>query len=509
MRVRNIAATVLISAGTALVSAYVYGKYADNKDYKGIPYASGLQIPVNYVSFSGNKEPSAGMTNFEDAASISAPATVHIMTRTKSRQITNDLQGGNTPLDNLFGNNNPFSQFFGHGGGHYYIPGQRAAGSGVLISSDGYIVTCNHVVDGADQVTVTLNNRETYKAKVVGRDANTDLAVLKINEHHLPYLLFGNSDNVKLGQWVLAVGYPLNLETTVTAGIVSAKSRDIGVNNDGVDPVESFIQTDAAVNPGNSGGALVNTQGQLIGITSAIASPTGSFAGYAYAIPVNMVKKVVNDILKYGTVQRAFLGVELPNLLNPAYQASLSNALPENGVRINGVEPQGAAEAAGMKSGDIITQVDGETINSQPELMEKIASYRPGDKVTIVYLRNGQQNTVSVVLRNKNGNTSIVRTTVLDELGANFQTLSQADASKLGISGGVQVDNIGSGIIREQTDMQPGFIITKVGKYPVTDMNSLREGIEKQNGNVQIEGIYPDQDGVFYYGLNNIHPQSN
>jgi serine protease Do len=500
MKIKNIAATVLISAATALASVFVYGKYSD-KPRAGI--AGLAKIPVNYVRYSGPAA-SGAPANFEEAASIATPAAVHIMTKTNPRQISNNLPRGNNPLGNLFGDNDPFSQFFGHGGGRYYIPGQQAAGSGVLISDDGYIVTCNHVVDGADEVTVTLNNRETYKAKVIGRDPNTDLAVLKIEAKHLPYILFGNSSEVKVGQWVLAVGYPLNLETTVTAGIVSAKSRDIGVNDDGVNPVESFIQTDAAVNPGNSGGALVNTEGQLIGITSAIASPTGSYAGYAYAIPVNLVKKAVNDLLKYGTVQRAFLGVSLPNLNNPAYRTAESSNLPENGVLISGVEPGGGAQAAGMMAGDVIISVNGDPVNTQPELLEIIAGYRPGDKATITFLRNGTQHTTPVILRNKSGNTSVVKTTVLDALGANFETLTPAESSKLGISGGVRVDNIGSGIIREQTDMQPGFIVTKVGKYPVTDVESLQSAIEKQSSNVQVEGIYPNQDGVFYYGLNNI-----
>ncbi len=498
MKIKNIAATVLISAATALGSVFLYSQFKGKPD-AGVPVLA--KVPVNYVSYSGPSA-SAGPADFEEAAGIASPATVHIRTKTRPKEISNNMP--HQPFGDLFGDNDPFSQFFGHGGGRYYIPGQQAAGSGVLVSDDGYIVTCNHVVDGADTVTVTLNNRDTYTARVIGRDPNTDLALLKIHASHLPYIIFGNSDDVKVGQWVLAVGYPLNLETTVTAGIVSAKSRDIGVNDDGVNPVESFIQTDAAVNPGNSGGALVNTEGQLIGITSAIASPTGSYAGYAYAIPVNLVKKAVNDLLKYGTVQRAFLGVSLPNLENPAYRASLTNPMPEKGVQIMGVEPGGGAAAAGMKAGDVILSVNGVDVNTEPELMELIAGYRPGDRVNVTFLRGGDKESLNITLRNKNGNTGIVRTTILDELGANFQTLSPAQASKLGISGGVQVQNIGSGIIREQTDMQPGFIITKVGNYPVTDVASLRSAIEKQSGNVQVEGIYPDQDGVFYYGLNNI-----
>jgi serine protease Do len=496
MKIKNIAATVLISAATALASVFMYSKYENTRpgNYQNGSHA----LPVNYVSYTGNEHAkgSSAPTSFEQAASIVIPTAVHIKTTIAPKKI-------NDPDNDFFGGNDPFGNLFG-GGGQYYEPGEKASGSGVIISDNGYIVTCNHVVDGASKITVTLNNRTSYPAKVIGRDPNTDLAVIKIDAQNLPYILYGNSDNVKVGQWVLAAGYPLDLETTVTAGIVSAKSRQIGVNQDGVDPIEAFIQTDAAVNPGNSGGPLVNTEGQLVGINSAIASPTGSFAGYAYAIPVNIVKKVVNDILKYGTVQRAFLGVRLS--ANPTVQPASYDSRDNDGygVPIAGVDPTGGAAAAGLRAGDIITKVDDDPVNSEPQLMEKIASYHPGDKVNVTFVRDGKEKNVVVTLRNRDGSTGLVTNSALDKLGADFEALSRKDAYKLGITGGVQVDNIGEGLIKDQTNMQPGFVITRVNKYPVNSVEQLRKIVDNSGSSLQIEGVYPGYEGVYYYGINNL-----
>ncbi|HEY0271553.1 MAG TPA: trypsin-like peptidase domain-containing protein, partial [Chitinophaga sp.] len=305
MKFRQIAATILISAASALASVFVYSKYL--QPHVAGKYQNGSQsIPVNYASYMpGTKVTAAAPADFTEAARAAVPGVVHIKTKTNPRQISNNLQRSRSILQDLFGDD--YGGDDENGGGRYYTPGQMASGSGVLISDDGYIVTNNHVVEGADEINVTLNSYKTYKAKVIGADPGTDLALIKINATHLPYVLYGNSDDVQIGQWVLAIGYPLNLETTVTAGIVSAKARSIGINRGGGrnSAIESFIQTDAAVNQGNSGGALINTNGELVGINSAIASPTGSYAGYSYAIPVNLVKKVVNDLLKYGNVQRA------------------------------------------------------------------------------------------------------------------------------------------------------------------------------------------------------------
>ncbi|MEJ7676916.1 MAG: trypsin-like peptidase domain-containing protein [Segetibacter sp.] len=304
MKLKNILLVVLISSATALASVWGYNKWAPDQ-------RAGIQntgkLPVNYAGFFDG-ERAVGPVDFTAASTSATPAVVHIKTKTKARQATNNLPRGRNPFSDLFGDD--FGDLFG-GPNSQTIPEQRASGSGVFISDDGFIVTNNHVIDGADDINITLNNKRSYKATLVGADPSTDIAVLKVDGKNFPYMVYGNSDDVKLGQWVLAVGYPLTLDVTVTAGIISAKARYIGINRrQSQNAIESFLQTDAAVNPGNSGGALINTDGQLIGINSAIASPTGSYAGYAYAVPVNIVKKVVNDLMKFGTVQRAFLGIQ-------------------------------------------------------------------------------------------------------------------------------------------------------------------------------------------------------
>ncbi len=287
---------------------------------------------------------------------------------------------------------------------------QEASGSGVIISADGYIATNNHVIDGADEIKVTLNNQETYTATLVGRDPSTDLALLKIEGSDLPFVDFANSDDVQIGEWVLAVGNPFNLTSTVTAGIVSAKSRNInllqGDNSRNIFPIESFIQTDAAVNPGNSGGALVNPEGELIGINTAIASKTGSYAGYSFAIPSNIVKKVTTDLAKYGVVQRAFIGVGLANINQQVMeQVELPNL---NGVLVTGVAPNSAAFEGGIKSGDVILKVADDVVSKVPEVQEKIGSYRPGDKVSVTIRRGQKEQEVLLILKNQNGTIDVV-----------------------------------------------------------------------------------------------------
>ncbi len=290
---------IVTAALTSVMTLFAVSHFQHNTPYFAIA-AMPKATPVNYAAFNGNTASTTGAVNFEPAAEASVQAVVHIKTTTQARNFNAVMADGN----------DMFSQL-SFGQRQYYVPGQQGSGSGVVISPDGYIVTNNHVVAGANEVTVTFNDRYTTKAKVVGTDPSTDIAVLKVEEKKtLPFMEFGNSDDAKLGQWVLAVGYPLTLDATVTAGIISAKGRSLGINKEqSASAIESFIQTDAAVNPGNSGGALVNTAGQLIGINSAIASPTGSYAGYSYAIPSNIVRKAVNDLMKYGSVQRAYMGI--------------------------------------------------------------------------------------------------------------------------------------------------------------------------------------------------------
>lgn len=494
MKIKNIkrlATITLISAITALACVFTYDRF-----FAAPPqvYISQTPVKAHYASYDNSIAALDGPQNFTEAANIVIPVTVHINTKVPGKVVQS--QGP-------FGGNDPFSSLFG---GRYYSPGKLASGSGVIISDDGYIVTNNHVIDGAAQIIVTLNNDKKYKATVVGTDPNTDLAVLKIDAKDLPFITFGNSDDTRIGQWVLACGYPLNLQTTVTAGIISAKSRNLGINDEGINPIDSYLQTDAAVNPGNSGGPLVDTQGKLIGINSAIATTTGSFAGYAYAVPSNIVRKVADDILKYGKVQRAFLGVYLPtaqqnNPMNISFHPN-TKAIP--GFNVIGVVDDGAAAKAGIEKGDIITGLGKYTIRSEADLLGVIASHRPGDKVTVTYVRDGKEYHTNVILKNKNGTTDVVKYTIMDKLGASFQTLPQKYANEFGVSGGVIVTGIGSGLIKSQTDMEKYFVIVKAGNYPVNNIDDLQEALEKQGNNIMLKGFYPNQTGMFYYALKDI-----
>lgn len=504
MKFGQIAATVLISAATAVASIYVYSRFQPRQTG---PYQNGSQdIPVNYASYmpGATTKNATPPTDFSQAAKIAVPGVVHIKTKINPKQVTNNLQRKRSVLQDLFGDDFFGDEFQGEGGGRkYYVPGQMASGSGVLISDDGYIITNNHVVDDADEIAVTLNDYKTYKAKVIGTDPNTDLAVIKIDAKNLPYLLYGNSDDIEIGQWVLAVGYPLNLETTVTAGIVSAKARTIGINKQvRRNAIESFIQTDAAVNQGNSGGALINTAGELIGINSAIASPTGAYAGYSYAIPVNLVKKVVNDLMKYGNVQRAYLGIyyQDPTSIPEERWAEAGIRRDISGVAVTGVVETGSAAAAGIKKGDIITGINGVQTPSIPQMTEQIARYKPGDKISISYIREGKQYTQSTVLKNADGNTDIVKSSVLDALGADLYTLNKAEAARVGVRGGVYVDNISSGILKKQTNMKRSFIILKAGGQSVATIEDLKKVLDKEK-KIQLEGVYPELNGVYYYNI--------
>lgn len=436
--------------------------------------------------------------SFEQAADAGVPSVVHIRTVVKYKQAGRQ--------QNPFGgmDDDIFRHFFGDGGGRQFNqPEQRASGSGVIISEDGYIVTNNHVVDGASEVTVTLANRKNYTAKVIGKDPNTDLALIKIEEKDLPVMPVGNSDDVKLGQWVLAIGYPLNLDVTVTQGIISAKSRNIGINRQAAAPVESFLQTDAAVNPGSSGGALVNTNGELIGINAAIASPTGSYAGYAYAIPSNLMKKVINDIKQFGSVQRGYLGISMaPENLTEAQKKELGIKGGEKGIYVAGTDPEGAASAVGIQQGDVITRMNGAVVSSGAQLSEQIARQKPGDKVKLTYLRDGVEKNVEVMLKGKMGEIAGGPAATVQSLGADFATLPRENARELGISGGVQVVDISEGVLADQTNMKKGFVITRIGDIPVRSVEELKAALGRQSGNFQIEGMYPGSGKVYYYGIN-------
>ncbi|CAL1519618.1 trypsin-like peptidase domain-containing protein [Chitinophaga sp. MM2321] len=517
MKFKQIVTTVLISAVTAVAAIFVYGKYFQSGP-AGVFQNDSSVVPVNYARYmpgTGGSANAVPPSDFVSAAKAAVPGVVHIKTKINPRQVLNgnNLQRKRSILQDLFGDEFFGDEFNGGGDGRkYYIPGQMASGSGVLISGDGYIVTNNHVIADADEISVSLSNdNKTYKAKLIGADPSTDLAVVKIEAKGLPYLMYGNSDNVEIGQWVLAVGYPLNLDATVTAGIVSAKSRSIGINK-GVgrlnNAIESFIQTDAAVNQGNSGGALVNTAGELVGINSAIASPTGSYAGYSYAIPVNLIKKVVNDLLKYGNVQRAYLGVRYAS---PAAIASMSDdQLKEIGIRrdVNGVQiteviDNSSAGLAGLRSGDIITKINGVNVPGPSQMSEQVARYKPGDKISVTYLRDNKEITAdNVMLRNLQGNTDLVKITTLDRLGAELSDLNKEEAARIGVSGGVKVTDIGNGILKKQTSMAPGFVILKAGNTTVNSVDALSLVLDKQKS-VQLVGFYPQRGGnIYYYNIN-------
>ncbi|WP_295120882.1 trypsin-like peptidase domain-containing protein [uncultured Chitinophaga sp.] len=507
MKFRQIAATILLSSATAFASIFVYNKYLQDKP--GMYQNGSDNIPVNYAKYTSmpnGATANAAPTDFQQAAKIATPGVVHIKTKINPRKVSNNLERRKSPLQDMFGGEDDFwDEFLGNRGGRqYYIPGQMASGSGVLISDDGYIVTNNHVVDGADEVSVTLANNKTYAAKIVGIDPNTDLAVIKIDATGLPYLLYGNSDEVNVGQWVLAIGYPLNLDATVTAGIVSAKARSIGINTaNNRKAIESFIQTDAAVNQGNSGGALINTAGELVGINSAIASPTGAYAGYSYAIPVNLVKKIVNDLLKYGNVQRAYLGIQYldPSTRNEQERQELGLDRDFNGVAVSRVPESGAAFQAGIKRGDIITAINGVATPTVSEMVEQVARYKPGDKITISYLRAEKTYTVNTTLRNADGNTDIVKTSIIDRLGADLEPLTEREINEWRIPGGLKVMGITTGAIKKQTTMKPYFVILKAGDTKVNTVADLKRALEKDS-NTQLVGFYPQMGGgLVYYNI--------
>ncbi len=451
---------------------------------QGIPQQS---VPVRLASMSGE---GPSMPDFITAANMTVHAVVHVKTEYARK---------NNYYDYFFN----FHDFFGDNNGMREPAPLEGAGSGVIISPDGYIVTNNHVVQDATSIEVVLNDKRSYKGTVVGADPSTDLAVLRIDEKSLPYLAYGNSDDLQIGEWVLAVGNPFNLTSTVTAGIVSAKARNINILGSPENPaIESFIQTDAAVNRGNSGGALVNTRGELIGINAAIASGNGYYAGYSFAIPVNIVKKVVGDLLDFGEVQRAFLGVNIREIDSKFAQEQGLKQL--RGVYVADVLDDGAARNSGIQKGDIITSIEGVTVNSTSELLENVSRYRPGDKVSVSVNRNNDAKTFTVILKNKNGNTAVVKkekSDIVSMLGAKFENASPDLLNRLGIKNGVQVKNLGDGILRD-AGIREGYVITEIDKKPIHSATDIESALTDKKGGVLIEGVYPNRTRAYYgFGL--------
>ena len=456
----------------------------NNEKALGVPQQS---APVQFASMSGLNP---AYPDFIEPANKSIHAVVHIKTEYSRK---------NNMYDNFFN----FHDFFGDSPSNQQGPLQ-GAGSGVIISPDGYIVTNNHVVQDASKIEIVLNDKRSYEGTVVGTDASTDLAVVKIKESDLPFLTYGNSDEVQIGEWVLAVGNPFNLTSTVTAGIVSAKARNINIlgTPDGTS-IESFIQTDAAVNRGNSGGALVNTHGELIGINAAIASGNGFYAGYSFAIPVNIVKKIVGDLIDYREVQRAFLGVSIRDI--DSKFASEQGMKELRGVYVAEVNDGSAAKVAGILKGDVITSINKITVNSTSELLGQVSRYRPGEKIEVVLSRKGEEKSLNVTLRNREGNTRVVKTEIKDVtpmLGAKMKVASDDLLRKLGIDHGVQVTELKEGLL-QKAGIREGYIITEIDKKPVSSVEDVSKILSSKNGGVLLEGVYPNKVRAYYgFGLN-------
>ncbi|MBK6346914.1 MAG: Do family serine endopeptidase [Bacteroidales bacterium] len=480
---KKIAGSLLIAIAGGLIALGAYSLIS-KKEVKYINSAS--QSTPAYLTGLPGASGTMVLPDFTVAANNTIHAVVHIRT---------EYERKSSVYDYFF----DFRDFFGQRGPQG-VPGPiEASGSGVIISPDGYIVTNNHVVTESNKIQVTLNDKRTYDAQIIGTDPSTDLAVIKIDAKDLPFLVYGNSDNVQIGEWVLAVGNPFNLTSTVTAGIVSAKARNINIlgSPDG-SAIESFIQTDAAVNPGNSGGALVNTNGELVGINAAIASGTGYYAGYSFAIPANIVRKVAGDLMEYGTIQRGFLGVSIRELDSKLAEEEGIDDI--HGVFVADVTENGAAQDAGIKSGDIIMNIEGVPVNSTSELLGLIGQHRPGDKINLAVKRGNKEMNYAVILKNRDGNVSLVKredVNIQSLLGANFSPVPEKLKSDLNIENGIQVNTLGDGKLRN-AGVRQGFIITRVDGKTVRSIDELSNAIASKKGGILIEGIYPNRTRAYY-----------
>lgn len=513
---RKIGVTLLtaVFGGAVAIGGY---KLFDNKQFENMSLEE--QQKVFYASNSaGEMLSSTGNPDFTQAAAAVSPGVVHIkVTMTERANQRRGGGGSGSPFD-------MFEEFFGMPQQQQRRQAQprqaQASGSGVILTPDGYIVTNNHVVENADKIEVQLTDKRTYEAKVIGRDANTDLALLKVSATNLPIVKMGNSDNVQIGEWVLAVGYPLSLQSTVTAGIVSAKGRQIGILGESQQQrgfsedeipvntaIESFIQTDAVINKGNSGGALVNARGELIGINSAIASPTGVYAGYGFAIPINLAKKILDDFKEFGSVKRGFIGVTFTEI-NEALRKD-KGLTDVNGLYVQNTVKGGAAEAAGLKSGDIITKIDGRVIQSSSDLQERVARLRPGDKVSLTYKRDGKEKDISVTLKGEEASKSASgedgpsasTTEIFNKLGASFIPASDARKKELGVRSGVVVTQIHRGGLFEYGGVEKGLVITEINGVPVNSVDEIEKALGKtQRGMVLVKTV-PERGSIYQFSI--------
>ena len=475
---KRIAGIFLIALLGGAVSLGLY-KAFEKKQYFFNSRPEG--IPIEQVSY--NPSAAFNQPDFEAAAAISIHAVVHIKSEFQKKSLVYD----------------DFFEFFNFGGRpqpREYSTPYTAMGSGVIVSQDGYIVTNNHVVQEATDVTVTLNDKRVYKATIIGTDPSTDLALIKIDEQALPFMTYGNSDDVKIGEWVLAVGNPFNLTSTVTAGIVSAKARNINIlGSQGA--IESFIQTDAAVNSGNSGGALVNTRGELIGINAAIASGTGYYTGYSFAIPVNIVKKVVGDFMKFGKIQRAYLGLYYREIDDQFAKEKGFTDL--RGIFVDDVVEGGSAALGGVKSGDVIIRIDNNPVNGKAELMELIGQKNPGDKITVIVNRAGKEYELALTMQSEDDKAVAEKESKIIIQGATFEALSSNEKARLNVDYGFKITSLTNGKLKN-AGISAGFILLSVDRKPLRTTQDLKETLTSRQGGVLIEGLYPNGLRA-YYGI--------
>ncbi len=494
------ALVVLVAAASAFVSYVTVSRYGQRLDARSASVQSEIASPAErQVQLVKSEAPASGPVDFTVAAENSVHAVVHIMSKS-----TRMVQSQMAPQD-------LFDYFFGYRSTPRQIQPQPQVGygSGVIISRDGFIITNNHVIEGADEIEVTLNDHRSYPAKIIGTDPVTDVSLIKIEEENLPTIPFGNSEDLKVGEWVLAIGNPLNLTSTVTAGIVSAKGRNLGrssynQNGNGQQSlsIESFIQTDAAVNPGNSGGALVNTKGELVGINTAIVSTSGAFSGYSFAIPSVIFRKVVADLKEYGSVQRALLGVVMQTMTSDLAKEKKIDMT--EGAYVVEVKEHSGAQEAGIKEGDIITQVEDRTITSSSELTEQMTQYRPGDEIKVTVVRGKKSEVLKVKLYNADGNTNVVRQQGMEVLGAAFGELTPAVKKQLNISYGIQVSGLTDGKMKD-AGIRKGFIIMKVNDQKIGSVSDFEKIVRYAQSDSEfgekalfIVGLYPNGKLAYY-----------
>ncbi len=471
MKISKVIETLCVAiVGGLVVVTY---NYFSTEKHTSTKYVTSEKIPVYQTDY----QLSMGVeANFQMAVKKTINSVVHVKTAYQPDKYEKFIYGFFSGNDNV--NQEPILGF----------------GSGVIVSDKGYIVTNNHVIEKSEFIEVVLNDKRSFKAQLIGTDPTTDVALLKIDGADLSAIEYGNSETMQIGDWALAIGNPFNLTSTVTAGIISAKARNINTMNDNL-AIESFIQTDAAVNPGNSGGALVNIDGQLIGINTAIASRTGYYSGYSFAIPANVVRKIVSDIIEFGSVQRAFLGADVTDI--DADMAETLSLDKIEGVVVTSVAASGAAKDAGIKSNDIILKINDIAINKVTEMQEQISQFRPGNSIKLTIKRNGEIMVIDLTLRNKVGSTGIIDTDVFEKLGAKFSEINETEKKKLGIDYGVKIAELSAGKLMK-SGVNAGYIILKINRQEVKTIDDVQKIISNSTGGVILEGIYQNGESAYY-----------